>query len=308
MATLPFIKGDYIADEFSVDMLAGFDSLVFAAANDGRQVPPGADQWAYFRRANVEAVPAFFRLARTAKISRAVYVSSFYQDTLAPDMIARNAYLSSRIETDRTVLALNGAGFAVCSLRAPHVIGHIPGLAVSVIELMIRYLRGDIGGEGRRFVCQGGSNYISTRSFAEAIAGALERGEPGTGYLVGDQNLTFVAYLDSIRRAMGLEQAVAAEDRDHPVIPNGSLLMLRNMTLHYQPDPAMVSRLGYRRDDALCAIEAMTRYYLNEIVAAERGQIAAITPGIAGSVSAVDVRQADESPPEAISDLTSEFG
>jgi nucleoside-diphosphate-sugar epimerase len=262
LARLPFVPGSFLDGEMEDAVLQGFDALVFAAANDGRQLPRGADQEAYFHRVSTIGVPAFFARARASGIRRAVYVGSYYPDVLPAAMIDANAYLRSRRATEAAVRALAAEDFAVCSLNAPHVIGHIEGMRVPVIERVLRYLGGDIGGDEPRFAPTGGSNYMSTLSFAEAIAGAIERGESGRGYLMGDENWSFAAYFDAIRKAMGLGEEIAGRDAPHPIIPDGSLMALRGVTISYEPSSETVERLRYRRHDVARAIEAMTRYYL----------------------------------------------
>ena len=62
LADLPFLQGDYIAGSFKAEELAGFDAIVFAAGNDIRHVPKGADYDAHVLRSNAEAVPQFAAL------------------------------------------------------------------------------------------------------------------------------------------------------------------------------------------------------------------------------------------------------
>ena len=58
LAALPFLAGDYVAGDFPAERLAGFDWLLFAAGNDPRHIPPGADAGDYLMAANRDALPA----------------------------------------------------------------------------------------------------------------------------------------------------------------------------------------------------------------------------------------------------------
>ena len=82
MAAMPFLKGDYVAGDYTPDRLAGFDQVVFAAGNDPRHVPQGQDFDAWLIKANHEAVPAFFAACREAGVKRAVQLGSFYHQAM----------------------------------------------------------------------------------------------------------------------------------------------------------------------------------------------------------------------------------
>ena len=69
LAQLQQLQGDYVAGTFSREDLSGFDALVFAAGNDIRHVPQEGDIDAHWQRANVEAIPRLFELARSAGIT-----------------------------------------------------------------------------------------------------------------------------------------------------------------------------------------------------------------------------------------------
>lgn len=62
LAALDFLAGDYVNDDLSDGRLAGFDSLVFAAAADIRGLPQdgSVSPEAFYTRHNDEAVPRFF--------------------------------------------------------------------------------------------------------------------------------------------------------------------------------------------------------------------------------------------------------
>jgi len=258
---LPFLKASFLDEDLDRETLARFDTLVFAAGNDIRQLPPGADEADYFHRANSIGVPAFFARARAAGMRRAVYVGSYYSCVLPPDRIAANGYTLSRLRADEGVRALSADGFRVCSLNAPFVIGHIEGVAALSVEHSVRYLMRRFAPDGPRLAVAGGGNFMSTLSFAEAVAGAIEHGEPGKGYLVGDENWRFADYYDAILAALGSGERSEVRDVDNPSMPDWTLYAGRGATVAYEPDPDMVARLGYRRHDVARVIAGMVPYY-----------------------------------------------
>lgn len=257
LAQLDVLLRDYVAGDFTRDDLARFDAVVFAAGNDIRHLPPGTDEAAHWERANVEAVPRFFALARAAGVRRAVLVGSFYPQ-VAPQLIDTSPYVRSRHLADERVRALASADFQVCSVNAPFVVGSLPGLRNEMFAAYTRYAEGKLPGLPV-YGPAGGSNFISTQSLSEAIWGALQRGRAGHAYLIGDENLTFADYFAAFFRAAGHAQPVPALDDAHPLLPDLAIYTGRGNIVTYEPDPAELALLGYRRGDVQRAV--------NEVVA-----------------------------------------
>ncbi|MFT4918663.1 MAG: dihydroflavonol-4-reductase [Zhongshania aliphaticivorans] len=196
LADMSYLQGDYINDDFSDGRLNGFDWLVFSAAADIRNIPQdgSVSPQDFYTKANDEAVPRFFAAARDAGFSRAVMVGTFYPQ-VAPQQIGVCPYVTSRHNTDVAVRALSNEKFSVCSINAPFVLGNIPGMDVPYISALEQYARGNIPGLPV-FAPKGGTNHISSRSLAQAALNALNKGEPGKGYLVGDENYSWKEYLE----------------------------------------------------------------------------------------------------------------
>ncbi len=77
-----------------------------------------------------------------------------------------------------------------------------PGIALPHLQVLVQYAAGRL--DGMPIVAPaGGVNHISSKSMSEAIAGALERGIGGKAYLVGDENLSWKAYLEMYFEAVG---------------------------------------------------------------------------------------------------------
>ena len=247
LAQLPFLQGNYIEDDVADGRLQGFDWLVFAAAADIRNLPRDGSVTpeAFYTRANDEAVPRFFAAAKQAGIRRAVYIGTFYP-RVAPQQIGVCPYVTSRHNTDLAVRALGDDGFNVCSLDVPFVLGQIEGLEVPHIAALAEYARGNIPGLPL-FAPKGGTNHISSHSLAQASLHALERGESGRAYLVGDENLSWKAYLELWCEAVGNPQDLEVREDDHPMFPNVIMFAGAGATVSYEPDAADLALLDYDR-------------------------------------------------------------
>lgn len=256
LAELPFVQGDYVEGSFTREQLAPFDAIVFAAGNDIRHLPKGADFDAHVTRANGEAVPAFARLAKEAGVRQFVNVGSFYPH-VAPELVPTNAYIRSRKAGIEKALALAGPDFKLCSLDAPFVVGTVPGMSLPMFEAYTSYAEGKLGIPP--YGPAGGTNFISCQSLSEAIASALEHGLSGKAILVGDENLGFADYFRLFFRAAGNDADVPPLDQEHPMLPDASIYTGRGNTVSYEPDPADYALLNYRRHDITRAV--------NEVVA-----------------------------------------
>lgn len=251
MAALPFLRGDYVAGDYTPARLAGFDWVVFAAGNDPRHVPQGTDFDAYLVKANHEAVPAFFAAAREAGVKRAVQLGSFYAQA-APHLLEGSAYIRSRLAACEGARAQGRPGFDVMSVNAPFMVGTVPGLPSAIFEPYTQWAKGLIPIPA--YAPPGGTNFMSFRSLSEALEGALERGEAGKAYLVGDENLSFAAYFQLFFDAVGNPAVVETRDEELPLLPDVAIPQGRSNFIAYEPDAADTARLGYRRHDVAAAV------------------------------------------------------
>nr|WP_047166357.1 NAD(P)-dependent oxidoreductase [Sphingomonas sp. Y57] len=256
MAMMPFLAGDYIAGGYSREELAGFDAMVFAAGQDTRHVGKDDDAAAYWERTNAELVPQLFERARDAGVGCAINIGSFYPQA-APHLLEGNAYIRSRKASDERVRALARPGFRVISLNPPYMLGAVPGLDPRGFEKVAAYADGKFP-DIPVYAPPGGVNFMSIRSLAEATAGAIERGESGKAYLVGDENLSFRDYFQLFFRALGKDVEVPVIDKPHPLI--GSFAG-HGGEIYFDPDPAETVLLGYRRKDIATAVEEIVALY-----------------------------------------------
>lgn len=262
LAALPWVQGDYINDDLSDGRLQGFDAMVFAAAADIRNVPQdgSVDPAEFYRQANDIAVPRAFEAARDAGIRSAVYIGSFYSQ-VAPHRVGVCPYVTSRHNTDQAIRALSTDDFRVISLDCPFVLGHIDGTQMDYIAAVVAYARGQLEGVPV-FAPQGGTNHISSRSVAQAVAGALANGEGGKAYLVGDENLTWKEYLELWFRLAGNPQEIEVREDDHPLFPNAIMFAGPGASISYEVDSADHKALGsYDRNQIEATIKRILAAY-----------------------------------------------
>lgn len=259
LAAMPLLLGDYINEDFSDGRLAGFDWLVFAAAADIRNMPQDGSVTPeeFYTKVNDEAVPRFFRAAREAGIKRAVYIGTFYPQ-VAPQQIGVCPYVTSRHNTDTSVRALCTDNFTVCSLNAPFVLGHIPGLDIPHIGALVAYAKGDLA-ELPVFAPPGGTNFISSRAIAQATLAALEQGEPAKAYLLGDENYSWKDYFEVWFEAAGNSQTLEVKEQDHPMMPNVIMFAGVGATVSYQPQDTEL--LAYDRQQIRGLIKEVVEAY-----------------------------------------------
>lgn len=258
MAAMPFLQGDYVSADFTPDRLAGFDWVVFAAGNDPRHVPPDADFVAFLHKANHVAVPAFFAACREAGVSRAIQLGSYYHEA-APHLLEGNPYIRSRKAACEGARGEARPGFDVVSVNAPFMVGAVPGLPSAIFGPYTQWAKGvlPIPLHGPA----GGTNFMSFRSLSEAIEGALERGESGRAYLVGDEDLSFTQYFQLFFDAAGNPARLEERDEEHPLLPDIAIPQGRGNWVRVSPDPAEVALLGYRRNDVARAVAEVVAQY-----------------------------------------------
>lgn len=246
-AGLPVIFGDYSQGTFTEADLEPFDAIVFAAGQDIRHIPRGVDENAFWETMQIEGVPTFATVARRAGVKRFVQLGSYYHQVM-PHLISENAYVRARALADEGVRALTTKEFAAITLNPPSIVGATPGIPAKRYETLTQWARGERP-DIPDYAPAGGTNYMSVRSLAEAIGGALQHGEPGKAYLIGDQNLSFRDFFQKIFDTVGNGRKLLELDKEHPLLPDAFIVPGRGNVLSYETDPAETALLGYRQGD-----------------------------------------------------------
>jgi hypothetical protein len=162
-------------------------------------------------------------------------------------------YVAARKAADERTRALSVDGFAAITINPPSIVGATPA-SLRRFSRLFAWARGELE-QPALFAPPGGTNYMSVRSLAEAVAGALSDGEPGRAYLVGDENLTYREYFQLIADVAGSTKVIEERDEAHPYQPDRFIVQGRGRVIRYEPDPAEVALLGYRRADVRTALE-----------------------------------------------------
>lgn len=252
LAGFPLILGDYSSGGIGLEDLASFDAVLFAAGNDIRHVPKGEDENEFWRRTQIDGVPAFAMLAKKAGVKRLVQLGSYYHQVM-PHLAETNAYVRARKLADERTRALAGPDFNVCTLNPPSIVGAMPGASARRYQTLVEWANGGMP-HVPDFAPAGGTNYMSVRSLCQAIEGALEHAQPGKAYLVGDQNLTFRAFFQLVFDVAGSNRRLEERDEEHPFLPDAFIVPGRGNVLAYEPDLQETRLLGYARHDVRAAI------------------------------------------------------
>ncbi len=195
-----------LSEEALLDLLAGQDALVFAAGVDDR-VLPRKPAYPFFYQGNVAGPARLFRLARQAGIQRAVLLSSYFvhfADLWPKRKLAeRHPYIRSRIEQIQACIQAGAPGMDVMILGLPYIFGAMTG-RTPLWKPLIDYLRAS------RIILypRGGTACVSVQSVARAIVGAVERGQGGAYYLIGDKNLSWKQMLLELAQALGVKRTI----------------------------------------------------------------------------------------------------
>jgi nucleoside-diphosphate-sugar epimerase len=183
-------------DEQVLAHLQGQEGVVFAAGADDRYLPK-APAAAYFQAGNVQAPVRLARLARQAGVKRMVVIGSYFAHFARQWPAMRlgqvHPYIRSRLDQEEQTIAAGGNELAVMVLELPYIFGAMPG-RTPMWASVVRYARS----HWPLFFMRGGSNMVAVQHVAEAVAGALERGHPGECYLVGDENVSWAAWLQRL--------------------------------------------------------------------------------------------------------------
>lgn len=209
-------------------LLHSRDAVVYAAGADDRALP-SAPAYRFFYEHNVKAPARFFRLAREAGVRRGVLLSSYFTafDRRWPelDLARHHPYIWSRVAQAEQALNAAAPGLDLMILELGYIFGSAPG-STPLWKPLIDYVRSP----WPLFFPKGGTNMIAVEHIAEAVAGALERGVAGEHYLIGDENLTWAAWLHRLMAVMGKRKPVITLPT--PLAKLGAGLLGRYHRLH----------------------------------------------------------------------------
>lgn len=253
-----------LSEEDLRSRFAGHDAMVYAVGPDDRITPP-APAYEFFHTRLVDAVEKVMIAARKAGIKKCVVLNSYfaYFDRTWPEkeLTKHHPYIRCRVEQAKQVIDAGGDKMSVMLLELPYIFGSMPNrMPLWKDVLLDRYMKGRI-----IFFPKGGTNMIAVVHVGEAIIGALENGEHGERYLVGDENHTFNEMLEMMMSAIGERKKIINIPRSLAVLA-GSMIekqwkkkgleggleakyLMRDIItdyLYFDPSDS-VKKLGYKR-------------------------------------------------------------
>ncbi len=195
-----------LSDAEVSELLRGQNAVVYAAGADDR-LTPKAPAYPFFYKHNVEATVRLLTLAREAGVKKGIVLGSYfaYFDRTWPrlKLSQHHPYIRSRVEQEQAAIEAGGRDMQVMILELPYIFGSMPG-RTPLWKPLIDYIKAT----PVVFFTHGGTNCITVEHVAEAIAGAVERGEGGQRYTIGGENLTWVDLLGRISLITGKTKKV----------------------------------------------------------------------------------------------------
>lgn len=188
-------------------LLAGQDAVVYAAGVDTAKPHPNP-AYDYFYRENVQPCVRLFAAAREVGVTRGVILGSYFNtlDRLRPEMRlpALHPYIRSRHAQAEESIRVAMPTLQVMILELPWIFGSMPAGRASQWAGLVNYVRSPYP----LFFTTGGTAAVSVKHVAEAVVGAIERGEGGQHYPIGEENLTWVELLGRLSRLAGRPKRV----------------------------------------------------------------------------------------------------
>lgn len=180
-----------------VELLRGFDGVVFAAGADERCAVEG-DADAFFHKANVWPCEQLFAALPQTTVKHAVLLSSIFlwvdQQKPALSLTLHHPYIRSRAEQNRVAqAAVQGTSCVLTTLLVPWIFGSSPHRPTQW-ETLVNYVRAAVP-----LLCiQGGANMMSVQALAQAVCGALQYPQQSSVLPVGDRNLHYAELMQHL--------------------------------------------------------------------------------------------------------------
>jgi nucleoside-diphosphate-sugar epimerase len=204
---IKLVDVNQLSDPELGQLMNGHDAIIYAAGVDDRTIPK-APAYPFFYKHNVETTKRVFAIARQTGVRRGVLLSSYFLhfDRIWPhlELSQHHPYIRSRKEQAREAIEACMPDLEVMVLELGYIFGSMPGRKPLWAPL-VNYLRSPLP---FIFYPSGGTNVIAVETVAEAVTGALEKGEGGKHYTIGDQNMTWVEMLQNMMTAMSIRKKI----------------------------------------------------------------------------------------------------
>lgn len=209
-----------LAEDDLTRRFKGYDAMIYAVGPDDR-ITPKAPAYDFFHTRLVEAVEKVATAARKAGIKKMVLLNSYfaYFDRLWPEkgLSKHHPYIRCRVEQAERVIAAGKSDMSVSVLELPYIFGSMPNRIPLWKDVLL-----DRFAKGRYiFFPRGGTSMIAVEHVAEAIIGAIENGQHGKRYPVGDENHTYNEMLEMMMEAIGENKRIINIPKSLAVLAGG---------------------------------------------------------------------------------------
>jgi len=189
------------------ETFTGYDAMVYAVGPDDRVTPP-APAYEFFHTRLVAACEKAVTAARRAGVKKCVILNSYftYFDRIWPKkgFSKHHPYIRCRVEQAKRAIAAGRDKMSVTILELPYIFGFMPNRIPLWKDVFLnRFIKSKI-----IFFPKGGTNMIAVEHVGEAIIGALEHGEHGKRYIIGDENHSYNEMLDIMFSAVGMHKKI----------------------------------------------------------------------------------------------------
>lgn len=190
------------------DLFEGYDAMVYAVGPDDR-VTPETPAYEFFHEHLVEACARVVQGAKDAGVEKCVICNSYfaYFDRIYPELELKekHPYIRCRVEQAKRCIDIGGKEMDVMILEFPYIFGTHPVREPLWKDVIIKRIQ---NWNNKVYFFHGGSNMIAVEHIAEAIIGALKRGEGGKRYPIGDKNVTWKEWLTIILDVMNSDKEI----------------------------------------------------------------------------------------------------
>ncbi|MBD3350589.1 MAG: NAD(P)H-binding protein [Candidatus Lokiarchaeota archaeon] len=196
-----------MSHEELVDLFSGYDGMVYAVGPDDRVTPEGS-AYKFFHDRLVLSSTKVVKAAKDAGVKKCAVLNSYfaYFDRLWPEkkLAEHHPYIKCRIEQAESVIVVGGNSMDVSVLELPYIFGTMPERVPLWKDILFERLR------KMKIVLfpKGGTNMITVEHIAEAVVGAIEQGEHGKRYPIGDANLSWKEMINIITETMGKKKKI----------------------------------------------------------------------------------------------------
>lgn len=193
-------------------LMLGVDALVYALGPDDRETPV-APASAFFQQHLVDQTERVISAARRSGVRRAVvmgsYFCTFHREHPEWQLAQHHPYVRARVQQAELAIAA-GEGWGdhlqtdVMFLEIPYVFGVTPGRTPFWKTVLFERLRK----MPIIMYPKGGTVMMTSQQIAQAVAGAIQHGQHGQSYPVGDRNMDWHEMIGIIQDTLGERKPV----------------------------------------------------------------------------------------------------